>query len=431
MPKSRSRKKTKKKTKKKNPKPYEVIKDDFVYMENSFPEDMPLEARLELLKEVGNKSMAEYESAYKELIKYFKEHDPLYLCSFCAYYFRQQREGIDEEAINGFIDFPPFHLEILQCISLMFDRCISTKPLHEKIDTFKSTIKSFCTNNAHSYFKLVENAKDQTDIGAIMLRMDMMGHTLAVRNWAFIKQMESVAYDLAYLIENSFTSRLGFSPKAFLDILFNLVPIMEIKVNDHLEKTRKFVNAKNYDDVFNLYEANFNVIRSNENSRKELWEAFGENLKNLKAMLLMHSDCTLDDSYTLSSSEISSYLSQKYSEYEICNILDKLSYRFGELSDVNKDHIFLNNPIHDKPLIKVDQDKYFSSIPHMFSHLGVDLLENFISTDAKLSKEYNLKKGKYLEHRVEELFRESFPDAQIVVGSIWNVPKHIKNLKMI
>lgn len=55
----------------------------------------------------------------------------------------------------------------------------------------------------------------------------------------------------------------------------------------------------------------------------------------------------------------------------------------------------------------------------MFSHLGVDLLERFISNNKELRTEYTQKKGKYLENRVRKLFGESFPDAQIVAGSIW------------
>lgn len=298
MPKSRIRKKPKKKVKKKNPKPYEVIKDDFVLMENPFPEDISFEKRIEILTEIGNKSAIEYETEYQNLIKYFEDYDPLYLCSFCAYYFRMQREGIDEEAVNGFIDFPPFHLEILQCIALKFERCISAKPLHENIELFKSTIKSFCGCHSHSYLKLVEKAKNQEDVGAIMLRSDMMGHTLAVRNWAFIKQMETVAYDLADLVEDNFTNSMGFNPKSFLDILFCLTSIIEIKANKHLQKTRTFCKGKNYNEVFDLYESNFDVTKTNADARKELWENFGRNLKSLKALLLEHSDCRLDDIYT-------------------------------------------------------------------------------------------------------------------------------------
>lgn len=422
MPVSRKRKIPKKKTKKKNPKPYEVIKDDFVIMENPFPEDIPFEKRVEIFTTMGKKSAIEFESEYLNLIKYFEQYDPLYLCSFCAYYFRMQREGIDEEAVNGFIDFPPFHLEILQCISLKFERCISAKPLHEDIETFKSTIKNFCKNHSYTYFKLIENAKNQEDVGAILLRSDMMGHTLAVRNWAFVKQMEPVAYDLAELIEDSFSNIQDFNPKAFLDILFCLAPIMEIKANKHIQKIRSFLKAKNYNAVFDLYEANFNVEKTDNTARKKLSGYCDNDLKRLKALLMEHSDCRLDNIYTLSPSEISDYLLQQYSDSQIKNILEKLSYGFGELSDINKDYIFLDNPVHSKPFIKIGEEKYYSSIPHMFSHLGVDLLEKFISNDADLKREYTSKKGKYLENRVEKLFKDSFPEAQIVTGSIWKCP---------
>lgn len=52
----------------------------------------------------------------------------------------------------------------------------------------------------------------------------------------------------------------------------------------------------------------------------------------------------------LSIDEITNYLSPTISRDEIRQIIDSLSYRFGDLSDLNKDHIFLNNPIHTKPL---------------------------------------------------------------------------------
>lgn len=46
MPKSRNRKISKKKSKKRNPKPYEVVKHEFVQMENPFPDDIPFEKRI-------------------------------------------------------------------------------------------------------------------------------------------------------------------------------------------------------------------------------------------------------------------------------------------------------------------------------------------------------------------------------------------------
>jgi len=428
MPKSRKRNITKKKPKKRGTKPYEVIKQRLVKMENNFfPDETPFEKRIEFLVEIGNKAMMDYESNYQSLLNYFNEYDPLYLCSFSAFHFMRQKEGIDEEAIKGSLEFPPFYIEILQCISLMQERNISWNSLQENVEDFKSTITKLNTNQSYTYFELAKKAKNQNDIGAIMLRTEMMTHTLAVRNWAYIQQMEITAFELANLITDKFISKLGFNPKNFLHILFSLVSLIEEKLNNHIRRIRLFLKAKTYNDIFDRYEESFEKAqKTNSVTRLEVWNKYG---KNTKFILCNHSDLFLSDIFTLSSYEIYNHLSKKISEKEICYILDKISLRFGDLSAINKDFIFLDNPIHSKPFIKIDDDKYFSVIPHMFSHLGVDLLERFISEDANLKKEYAAKKGKFLERKVEKLFRDSFPTANIFSGSLWNCPIENKDFE--
>lgn len=422
MPVSRNRKNKKKntKTKKKNYKPYEVVKQEFVRFENPFPEDIPFEKRLELIVEIGNKSKEEYEKEYENLIGYFKEYDSLYLCSFCAYYFGMQEEGIDREAIDGFLDFHPFYLEILQCVTLMTERVISAKPLNEKITDFELTIKNLNESQSASYFKLAENASSLEDISKIQLRIDMMIHTLAVRNWAYIHQMDEITLELANLVETVFKDRLGFKPNHLLVLLTGIIKLNENKLNNHLQKTRSFVASKNYIDVYSKFEEAFPYIKkTNSAQREKNWSLVGKNIKNLKAMLLTHSDCFLSDLYSYSIEEVSKQLSNKISKIEILNILDKLSYQFSELSDINKDFIFLDNPVHLKPFIKTDEEKYFSVIPHIFSHIALDILESFISQNSTINKQYLSVKGKYLEEKVEKLMRKSFPKANVFKGSLW------------
>lgn len=146
---------------------------------------------------------------------------------------------------------------------------------------------------------------------------------------------------------------------------------------------------------------------------------------------MAHSDLFLRDIYTWSIDEITNYLSPTISRDEIRQIIDSLSYRFGDLSDLNKDHIFLNNPIHTKPFIKLDNNHYFSVIPHLFIHIGVDILEKFIGTSKVLQNEYQIRKGKYLEEKVEDLFRIAFPNSQIYAGSTWQCPNNKKPTRMI
>jgi hypothetical protein len=422
MPVSRKRKKKKKNTnsKKKNYNPYEVVKHDFVRFKNPFPENIPFQERLEIIIEIGNKSKEEYEKEYENILGYFKEYNSLYLCSFCAYHFGKQVEGIDREAIDGFLEFHLFYLEILQCISLMTEDVISAKPLNEKIKDFESTIKNLNENQSKSYFKLVESASSQEELSAFLLRTEMMEHTLAVRNWAFVHQMNEITLELANLVENDFIDINGFDPGQLVILLIGIVELTENKLNDHFKRTRSFLAPKKYNDVFRIYEESFpNVIRTNTAQREEIWTRLGKNIENLKNMFLAHSDYFLSDIYSHGIEEVSNSLSTKISKIEISNILDKLSYKCGELPDLNRDFIFLNNPVHLKPFIKTEEEKYFSVIPHMFSHISLDILESFITKNSNLKKKYLSVKGKYLEEKVEKLMRKSFPNAQVYKGSLW------------
>nr|WP_320120132.1 hypothetical protein [uncultured Marinifilum sp.] len=379
---------------------------------------------------MGKQAASEYESAYNDLIDYFKKHDPLYLCAFCLYYFSMHEEGIDEEAINGCIEFPPFFVEVLQCISLKFKRNLSANLLNEKVENFKSTIINLNRNQSFSHLKLIENAKSEEDLGAIQLSTEMMGHTLAVRNWAYVDQMETIAHELADLVEQNFINHFKFNPHDFLDILFELAILTEEKLNIHRRKTISFLKQNKINKVFDKYEESFpHIEKTNKSKREEIWEMTNKSLDNLKASMLAHSDLFLTNIFTHNLEDIYNHFSKEISKKEISIILESLSLSFGDLSDINKDHIFLNNPIHYKPLIKISNKEYFSVIPHMFSHLGVDLFESLISQNAKLQKKYSIKKGKFLEDNVEILLKKSFPKGQIFKGSLWDCPTENKQFE--
>ncbi len=422
MPKSRKRKKKSKKrsTKsKRNHKPYEVVKHDFVKMENPFPKDIPFEERLKAIVTIGKKSEKEYKEHYKKLIDYFGNFDPLYLCAFSHYYFCIQEEGIDREAIDGYLEFPPFYLEILQSIALFSERKIDVVPLNDKVDDFKKTVKELNTAQAQSYFKLAEKSKTSEEVEAVVIRTEMMVHTLAVRNWAYPKQMEEITSDLANLVNDEFYKKFRFKGINLIKILTRIVASTEEKVNAHLNKTRQVILQKKYEKVLNVYEELFpQVDEIDGGHRNQVWEKLGKNLDNLKAMLLMHSDLFLADVFQHSSDEITNSLDNSISKEEVLKIMNELSLSFGDLGEFNKEYIFLDNPVHSKPFIKVEEE-YFSVVPHLFLHISIGILESLINKDQNLKQLYIKKKGKYLENKVVELFKNSFPAATVLTGSLW------------
>lgn len=423
MPRSRKRKKKikNKKGSKKKHKPYEAVKINFVQYENPFPADIPFEARLEVLLEIGRRSESSYKEEFARLTNYLKDYDPLYLCAFSSFYFVAEEEGMDREAIDGHLEFPPFYLEVLQCLALTMERAISAKPLNDQVENFKSTVQNLNTSLGQSYFNLAKGAKSQEDIGAIMLRSEMMMRTLAVRNWAYIHQMNQIAFELASFLDSSFSKAVGFTPDTLLIVLFAIAPILEEKINDHLRRVRSFVTPKNFNQVYDNYENAFpEVTKTEKSQRKALWERFGKDTMVLKGLLMAHSDLFLEEAYTVEVDEVHEYLLNKVSKDEISKVLNCLSLRFGELSQINQDYIFLDNPVHTKPLVKLEDDRYFSGVPHLLSHISVEVIESLLPNNQKIRDQYLKKKGKYLENKVEELFKKSFPKSQVFAGSLWN-----------
>ncbi|MDN3551011.1 hypothetical protein [Mucilaginibacter aquaedulcis] len=430
MPVSRARKKKAKPQKKavvKKPQPYEVVKHGMYEYRNPFPDDMDFDQRLAVLLKIGENAAQDFEKDYVRLLDYFRDFDPLYLLSFSVMYFLAHQEGIDREAIEGKDEFPPFYIEVLQCLSLFHERTISVRPLVEKADDFHELLKSLNTNQSYRYYEIAKDVKNEVELRGVTLRMEMMSHTLAVRNWAYEPQMQKVAYDLAALVENEFTDKIGISPKQLLDILFNSVELTNDRLNVHLNKLRPLIKAKNYKEVFDRYEASFpNADFTDEEKRLSIWKQSGKNLKNLNYMLFSHADLKLPEIFTFCLEDLKNLSAVECSDEQITKIFDELSYEFGDLKDYDKDHIFLNNPVHQKPFIRLEEKSYFSAINFLLFHLGVDLLEGLIAKDKGLKELYLKAKGKYLENTLEELFRNSFPTATLLAGSIWRDPKSKK-----
>jgi len=212
MPVSHFRKKKQKHRKEKTPskpKPYQVVKHNLVEMGKLFHEDVPFDTRLKVFLEMGRLGAEDFENDYLKLCKYYKDYDALYLLSYSVFYFLASQEGVDREAIQGYDDFPPFYIEVLQALSLFHQRSYSPKPLAEKSEEFYKLLQSLNKNQSYRYFQLGNSVKNEKDLNVIALRMEMMSHTLAVRNWAYEPQMREVAYDLANLVKDEFYKKIG------------------------------------------------------------------------------------------------------------------------------------------------------------------------------------------------------------------------------
>jgi hypothetical protein len=298
---------------------------------------------------------------------------------------------------------------------------LSPKPLLQDAERLKTDLKDVGRLMQMRFLNIPEEIKGDDDLNAFELRVEMMEHTIAVRNWAYPNQIKKVVCDLASLIKNDFERISGIDIERLIVTFFKLGQRCEDLLNDHISKLRIFAKKGNCKEMIEAYQASFpHVIKMDNQQVEEMWKMCGKNLKKLTSMLMCHADLKLEIVFMFGLNDVVSFYGDESKKDAIRNVLYQLAYKFGDLKDAKVEYFILDNPIHTKPFISLNDDQFYTAIWGSFSHVIMEIFEYLISQEEDLVNKYNSQlKSKYLEDEVEHLFRLNFPTAQICRGSQW------------
>ncbi len=161
-------------------KPYEPVKLDMFQISDPFGQ-APFEVRRKVLNEVGAKARALFNTEYQQIATWFNRYDPLYLLSYCAFYFLTTPEGIDKEAIDGKLDFASFHLELLQAFALMNSRnCIAT-PLGAQAEELRKYLYEMGEHLSLAELDFPEDLSE-AEVNKRKVISEMRSQTFAIRH---------------------------------------------------------------------------------------------------------------------------------------------------------------------------------------------------------------------------------------------------------
>jgi hypothetical protein len=379
--------------------------------------------KINQIKKVAKEAGAKFEDKVKQFQKWFTLHDPCYLLSFCVFYFLSFPEGIDPE-IEGRNDIPPFIIEILQALALMQERSFNPTPLLNSFEKFKEDLIELEKIIFLKGFNILNKIEIEKEIKTYALSFEMMSDTLAVRNWAYPEQMKKISLDLAKLLRTDFEKLYCLDPEKLIVVFLSLVEEVEYKLNKHVKKIRDLFKINNYIDLVDFYNKHLHKIEKIEGERiEEFWKLAHENIDVLKSMLICHSDLMLMHIFTFTIQDIVDLYGDNLKFNELKDIFNSWSLSFEDLKGVEIEHILLSNPIHEKPFIKIEDEKYFSANISLFPHICFSLFEKLLFKSNNVRTKYSDKiKPKYLEDKVNDLFHENFPNAYIYRNIKWKDP---------
>jgi hypothetical protein len=139
---------------------------------------------------------------------------------------------------------------------------------------------------------------------------------------------------------------------------------------------------------------------------------------------IQDSDRTAFRHYLFTTADFVTAYPDSVSEQALRAVMERWSFRPGDLIGSNREHFLLNNPVWDRPLIHLRPDQFYWPIIQIFHSFGLEMLERLVSEFPDLELRYEQRiRPDYLEERAVAELRRALPGAEILRGVKWSDPQ--------
>ena len=378
------------------------------------------EQRRLAIQEIARKSEREYQEALAELRVILGRYDPLLVLSQMSCY--GLSVAVDEAAgmtkLDSDYEILPYHVEILQALSLQIDpEDLSGNPCRPHvIAKVWNQVKRLC--EAHNYRKVDPAGMDlSNEEKAVALAQELMrGATQVVRNWGYPHQIKRIARELYSPFDAKLLEVRGFSASDVFNVFQTMVTEVEARQTAHRNTLVELLRSAGTDRRL-LVEEYYKLIGLD----KEETELFAEYIELqetpldvVRSMVIGHYDLRLPDVYTFVASSLAESLG--LDKDRVNDILNEYALAWNALSDYETDHLHLSNPVWRNPLVILGGEEYFSALPAAFFSFVFPCMEAVLSPFAA---EVSRRRAEYLESRVAQIVEQRFPGSDVKRNIKW------------
>lgn len=389
---------------------------ELTLMEDPY-KNLSFKERIESVIKIGKENREEFNKNLDRVTKKVEQVDPFLLMSWlvfqCLFH-----NGVDfnEEEMPAL----QYHIEIIQGIILTVDDWSRANNLmvsgigHEIIDSIK---------NAGNNFGLMRLSQTSMEISISktnFLLEQIRTQTTAIRNWTYPMLALKTVYEILEPVDKKLFDKKGLKIKNVFQTIQKMIETMEDRANEHIQLISKWYKSESIEELAELY---LQTYPKQQISRKEIIIALSKfnNMEKAKAMLLCKTDLSLVDIFRFTNEDIKFLVGNDDIFEAVKNCFEDLTYQLGDLSDFNKEFLFMGNPIWNKPFIKDTDTSIFFFSANTLYHNTFDLIEKILENDNELLTVYYDARAEYLEIKTAEVMSEHFPGASIIKGAKWKL----------
>ena len=261
----------------------------------------------------------------------------------------------------------------------------------------------------------IERSEQQKSV--MQLQEHLRLHTQSVRNWGFADKVMRILGNLASYFDAHFIGHIEVSATQVLNIFQYILERSESDGNIRYQKLKQVFEQKTIKKIVKTYNELFECDDYGEDEFIKDLEQKNTSIEQFKFMLLTHSDLRLTEVYTFTSEEITEALCIPIKAVKW--VLEELSIPLGGLAGKQPDHIFLDNPIWTKPIVRLNGKSYFCALPMLLFGFAFHIFNDISSANPNLKESYHDGKSKFLENEIAQLFKNVFPGCEIKSSYEW------------
>lgn len=249
-----------------------------------------------------------------------------------------------------------------------------------------------------------------------MLQERIRLHTTMVRNWSYyapaIETLKSIYGPLA----SDLRAVLGIDIEQLCGMFDFMVRRLERTVTDSFNKLRKVWQAPTREQLLATYAQEFGTRHEPSEVKQMLSDRkIGRN--EILFLLLSHNDLLLARDLAFDAVELGLALGITPEAATVA--LNHFSLSRGSLPDLEVERLFLANPIWQRPILALDDQRYLCVMPQLFFDNAFNTLSELLKAPQSTAARHERRKADYLERRVLDVLSGSFPDNEHLVNAKW------------
>ncbi len=230
-------------------------------------------------------------------------------------------------------------------------------------------------------------------------------HRQSVRNVGYPQQIRRIATEVLKPIDSQFEQHVGVKGTTLVQFLFSVESLIESRIREHVEKICPVLQAENLEEIYSELDLLFPETKAKVSLA-------GYTLDEIRSFIYQHSLWFNYPQFTMSLADMKPLVSASVSDERLVALLDSLSANLNGLTDaIAVDEAFLNNPVLEKPFLKLGENEWLCPIPGLLAGQTLNICEKLIEDSKKLKEAEEKQRGKFLEKETSRLLKDAFPTA--------------------